>query len=134
MVRESELSFRQYSLTVSKWLMYLESGNFNIYIEPIFHQKVSECLFGKYPTEKITLIGNKAQTAIFGESVLETILYIANNNMITSELFPEISGKRLSELEGNYQRYFKEYKLDLVHFYGEEKYLEYFGNLHGCGR
>lgn len=133
MIKPSDLSFRLYSLTVSEWLMYLENGDFNIYVEPIFHQKVSECLFGKYPTEKITLVGNKVQIAVFGQSVLETILYIANDNMITSEFFPEVNGKRLSELEGNYQRYFKEYQLDLVHFYGAEKYLAYFEKLHGCG-
>lgn len=131
MVKPSDLSFRLYSLTVSEWLMYLENGDFNISVEPIFHQGVSECLFENYPTEKITLTGNKVQTVIFGESVLETILYIANDNMITSKFFPEINGKRLSELEGNYQRNFREYKLDLVHFYGEEKHLEYFEKLYG---
>ena len=39
MVKESELSFRQYSLTVSKWLMYLESGNFNITLNQFFTRR-----------------------------------------------------------------------------------------------
>lgn len=126
------LKSRIYSCTVSEFLKYIQYNEFNFYIEPVFHQLVSECLFKKYSIEKIVLIGNSIQNVMYGESIVETILYIVNNYIITSVMFPEINGKRLSELSFEYQRYFNECNLDIIHFYGDDDCIEYLEKLSGC--
>lgn len=131
MVAASDLSFMEYRFTTNEILEKIKQGQFGAFIEPIFHQVVSECLFGNYPTEKIVTVGNKIQDIIFGNDILETILYIVNDNVIYSVLFPEINHKRFSELPRRYQRRFEEYRLDFVNFYGSEDCLEYFGRLYG---
>ncbi len=132
MMKAYNLKSRIYSFTVSEFLSYIKHNEFNFYIEPVFHQLVSECLFKKYSIEKIVLIGNNIQTVMSGESIVETIWYIVNNCIITSVMCPEINGKRLSELPLEYQRYFNECNLDIIHFYGDDGCIEYLEKLSGC--